>query len=29
VVLPKAGHLSNLEATEGFNAAVAHFLARI
>ncbi len=28
VVLPRAGHLSNLEAADGFNAAVAAFLAR-
>jgi pimeloyl-ACP methyl ester carboxylesterase len=29
VVLPGAGHLSNLEAADGFNAAVAAFLARL
>ena len=28
-VLPRAGHLSNLEAPEEFNAAVAGFLARL
>jgi pimeloyl-ACP methyl ester carboxylesterase len=28
VVLPHAGHLSNMEATDEFNAAVADFLAR-
>jgi len=28
-ILPKAGHLANMEAAEGFNAAVADFLARM
>jgi 3-oxoadipate enol-lactonase len=28
-VLPRAGHLSNLEAAEEFNAAVIHFLQRL
>ena len=28
VVLPRAGHLSNLEAADEFNGAVADFLAR-